>query len=172
MPHDRIVTQLTATADGFLRSLENLPGDRWSYTPAPDVWSVGQTAEHTAAVFRGVQRLMTGKLLQQPLVPGSPGLTDDEIVRAMFDRSRRFPAPESVMPRGRWATREELIAAFIEARELLLQWLAEVTVDLRGYGAPHMVMGQLDGVQWLVFAAAHTERHTRQILNLRQTEGF
>jgi hypothetical protein len=47
-----------------------------------------------------------------------------------------------------------------------------VTVDLRGYAAPHLVMGQLDGVQWLLFAAAHTERHTRQIIELRQAGGF
>jgi hypothetical protein len=171
--HGHLVHELTATTDGFLRSLEGMPTDRWSYTPAPDVWSVGQTAEHTATVFRGIQRLMTGRLLEQPLAVGSASpVTDEFIVRTMFDRSRRFPAPELVMPRGRWATREELVSAFVESRKLLLEWFSGVTVELRGYAAPHLVMGQLDGVQWLLFAAAHTERHTRQILELRQTAGF
>jgi hypothetical protein len=172
MPHHGLSAELGATTDGFLRALDGVPADRWSHSPAPDVWSVGQTAEHTATVFRGIQRLMMGKLLQQPLVPGSTTMTDDQIIRAMSDRNRRLPAPEPVLPRGRWATREELVGAFVESGELLLKWCSEVTVDLRGYAAPHLVMGQLDGVQWLLFAAAHTERHTRQIIELRQAGGF
>jgi hypothetical protein len=172
MSHDRLLDELTATSDGFLRSIDNLPPDRWTYTPAQDVWSVGQTAEHTATVWRGIQRLVTGKLLEQPRPAGSSGLSDDFIIRAMFDRSRRYPAPEAVLPRGRWATPEELAVAFTESRDLLVRWLPGVTVDLRAYSAPHAIMGPLDGVQWLLFAAAHTERHTRQILELRKAAGF
>jgi hypothetical protein len=170
--HDRLLHDLTGAADGFLRSVQDVPPDRWSYSPAPEVWSVEQIAEHTTAVFRGVERLLTQKLLSQPIPAGTTRVTDDFIVRSMLDRSRRIRAPEAVLPRGRWATREEMVASFVESRELLISWCNQVTVDLRAYGAAHMVMGLLDGVQWLVFAAAHTERHTRQILELRETAGF
>jgi len=168
----RLLAQLTTTSDGFLRSVEMVAPDRWSYTPAPEVWSVEQIAEHTTAVFRGVQRLMSEKLLAQPIPAGAIRVTDDFIVRSMSDRSRRISAPDAVRPRGRWATREEMVATFVESRGLLITWSGQITVDLREYGASHMVMGLLDGVQWLLFAAAHTERHTRQILELRQTAGF
>jgi hypothetical protein len=134
---------------------------------------VEQTAEHTVAVFRNIQRLLAKKLLERPLPPGEKSpVSDEAIIRAMFDRSKRFEAPEFVIPKGRWATPGEMIAALTDAREQLLQWLDETTVDLRGYTADHAMIGQMDGVQWLLFVAAHTERHTRQILEFRRVHGF
>jgi hypothetical protein len=47
------------------------------------------------------------------------------------------------------------------------QWAAEnVGRDLRAIGTPHPVFGLLDGVQWLLFAGAHTERHRAQLIGL------
>jgi hypothetical protein len=112
-----------------------------------------------------VQRLLATKLLEQPLPPreSAARVTDDLIVKTMFDRSTRRPAPEAVLPKGRWATPEALAGDVITARDAMLEWLVGVQEDLRSYGAPHPVMGTLDGVQWLLFVAAHTQRHTRQI---------
>lgn len=171
--HDRLVTEITGTADGFLRSLEGIPDPRWNYSPSSTVWSVAQTAEHTAAVFRNVQKLVSAKLLQQPFPQGerSP-ISDDLIVMRMFDRTTRYDAPSFVVPKGRWANQGELIAAFTTARDDLLAWLDQSTADLRAYSFDHVIMGPMDGVQWILFAAAHTERHTRQILEFRQGNGF
>ena len=134
---------------------------------------MGQTAEHTAAVFRNIQKLLTTKLTDRPLPEGSrSSITDEVIVMAMFDRSKRYQAPTFVVPKGRWANPGELITAFTTARQDLLTWLDTTTIDLRGYGADHVRFGLMDGVQWVLFAAAHTERHTRQILEFRQANAF
>jgi hypothetical protein len=173
MPYDALLQELTAAAEDFVRSFDGVSPDQWTFKPAPEIWSVGETAEHTAEVFRRAERLLTTRLLSMPL-PAEPGtrVTDGLIVQAMFDRSRRFPAPEMVLPKGRWATQAELRSAFLASRNTLATWLGEQTADLRAFGVPHPVMGLLDGVQWLIFAAAHTERHTRQIVELRQRAGF
>jgi len=171
-PHTDLRRRLTESADGFLHSFEGVPPGRWIYAPAPEVWSVGEIAEHITTVFRGTQRLLTQKLLEQPIPAGASRVTDDFIVQSMLDRSRRIAAPGPVVPKGRWATREEMAAAFVESRDALVAWCDAVTVDLRAYGAAHLVLGLLDGVQWLIFAAAHTERHTRQIAELRRSAGF
>jgi hypothetical protein len=47
-----------------------------------------------------------------------------------------------------------------------------VRVDLRGVAVPHPVFGLLDGVQWLFFAAAHTERHRAQLIGLKRHCNF
>jgi hypothetical protein len=173
MKYDKLRHELTATSEGFLRSIEGTPVDRWLFSPSAGVWSVGETAEHTAAVFRGIQRLLSTKLLEQPLPPGAGSPTSDEfIVRAMFDRSTRRNAPEPVLPRGRWTNQADLVAAFTDSRDQLTAWLAQVTVDLRRYSSKHIALGELDGVQWLIFVAAHTERHTRQIQEFRKEVGF
>lgn len=171
--HDRLVHEITGTSEGFLRSLEGIPDARWSYTPSPEIWSVSQTAEHAAAVFRNVQKLVSTKLLQQPLEKGERvHHTDEVIVLRMFDRNTKFDAPTFVAPKGRWASQGELIAAFTQARVDLLKFLDESTADLRAYAFDHVFMGPMDGVQWVLFAAAHTERHTRQILEFRQAQSF
>ena len=173
MNYEKLRDELIATSDGFLQSIEGTPEDRWLFSPSTDVWSVGETAEHTAAVFRGIQRLVSTKLLEQPLPPGTSSPTTDEfILGAMFDRNTRRNAPEPVLPKGRWTNQADLVAAFTESRNQLTAWLAEVTVDLRRYSSKHLALGELDGVQWLIFAAAHTERHTRQILEFRREAGF
>jgi hypothetical protein len=166
--------EVAAASDRFIAALAGVSPAQWSWKPDPDRWSVSETAEHTAVVLRGVQRLLATKLFEQPLPPreSAARATDDLVVRMMFDRSKRRPAPESVLPKGRWATPEALAGDFVAARDALLEWLAGVQYDLRSYGAPHPVMGTLDGVQWLLFVAAHTERHTRQIIEAKTAPGY
>jgi DinB superfamily len=172
-PYDALLHELTAATEDFLRSLEGVAPERWQFKPAPEVWSVAEAAEHTAVVFRGSERLLTTRLLGMPM-PAEPGerISDTQIVQAMFDRTRPMTAPVTVLPKGRWSSVEELRTAFVTSRNTLASWLREQTVDLRGFGAPHPAMGLLDGVQWLLFTAAHTERHTRQIVELRHKHGF
>jgi DinB family protein len=169
----RLLTELRSTSDGFLASLDGLAGDQWTWRPAPDVWSVMDTAEHVAVVLRGIERLATTRLLTQPIPETTAErITDDQIVRAMFDRSRRRDAPETVRPTGRWAGSDEVIGVFRTSRDGLALWLEANVEDLRRFGHPHPVLGLLDGAQWMLFAAAHTERHTRQVSEIRQAQGF
>jgi hypothetical protein len=172
--YDLILHELTGTTDSFIAVLDGVSPAQWTFQPAPETWSVGQIAEHTTAVLRSSQRFLTTKLLQQRLPPDPPGprVTDEQIVNRMFDRTRRFSAPETVQPKGRWATREELLHAFVESRNTLAQWCAPLTINLREFGTPHPMFGLLDGIQWMVFIAAHTERHTHQILELKRVQGF
>ena len=171
--HDRVVEEINRTTDGFLSALDDVPAERWSYTTSPEVWSVGQTAEHTTRVFRGIQRLLEKKLFENPLPVGQRSPVGDEtIVQAMVNRDRSYPAPEFARPTGMWTSREPLVNDFVESRRQLLAWLDGVTLDLRAYATPHVIIGPMDGVQWLLFAAAHTERHTRQILEFRRQAGF
>lgn len=172
-PYEPLRLELSRTTDHFLESLQGVPPERWGWTTAPTIWSVGQAAEHTAGVFQGIQRMMAKKLLQSPLAEGAaPAVKDERILQAMMNRGKKYPAPEFALPTGRWASREVLEADLRASRQALLEWIEGVEVDLRGYGLPHPIIGLLDGVQWLLFAAAHTERHTHQILDFRRAAGF
>lgn len=166
---ERVLQELGATGEGFLKALEEVGEAEWGFKPAPDRWSVAEAAEHTTVVLDSITRMVTTKLLEQPLPPreSSPRTTDDQIIRLMFDRSKRRDAPSTTLPTGRYASRDETVAAFIAARDRLADWVAATDADLREFGSPHPALGKLDGVQWLLFVAAHTERHTRQILETR-----
>lgn len=167
---ERVLQELRATGDGFLKAVEETGETEWLFKPAPERWSVAETAEHTTVVLSSVARMITTKLLEQPLPPreSSPRITDDQIIRLLFDRSRRREAPATTLPSGRYTSRAETLTAFSTARDHLMEWVSVTEVDLREFGSPHPALGKLDGVQWLLFLAAHTERHTRQILETRE----
>jgi hypothetical protein len=78
------------------------------------------------------------------------------------------PAPPGLAePTGRFATRAEGIAALIEIRDELVAWVQATTADLRAHGLPHPAFGVFDGVQWILFAAAHTDNHQPQLRALQ-----
>jgi hypothetical protein len=173
--HGILTNELRETGRGFLQSVIGLPVEAWQFKPAPDRWSIAETAEHVAIVEASVMRLLTTKLASHPL-PDEARATqkakDAHVTTMMFDRSTRRPAPEAVVPAGRFATADEAAGAFNASRSEIINWLDTTELDLRALGAPHPVLGLLDGKQWVLFAAAHCERHTRQILEVKQLPGY
>ena len=170
---DQTLDALAASTRDFLAALDGLSAEGWIYRPSAEAWSISETAEHTAVVLRGVERLCTTKMLTMPLAPDDPArrVRDGDLARVLADRSRAFEAPEMVKPKGRWATREEFAAAFSASSESLIEWARKHAAVLRSVGAPHPIFGPIDGVQWLEFLAAHTGRHAIQVEEVRRVGG-
>ena len=71
------------------------------------------------------------------------------------------------MPANRWLTKAEVIEQFRRARAASVEALRNAGDDLRSRFAPHPVAGNLDGYQWFLTIAAHTERHLAQIEEIK-----
>lgn len=132
----------------------------------PGAWSAVQVIEHLVVTEESVFRLMRTLLMRSPEVEPDAS-RDQAILDRVPDRggsAQRQQAPDRMQPTGRFTTIEEAVAAFREARGKTVEWarLADEGV-LRRHRLPHPALGDLDGVQWLLFLAAHTERHVRQI---------
>jgi hypothetical protein len=171
---DQVLASLAASTRGFLETLGGLPQEQWNYRAAPEQWSVAETAEHTAVVLRGIERLCATKILAMPLAADDPArrMRDGDLPRIMADRSRLIEAPDMVRPKGRYATPAEFREAITASTEGLIAWAREHAAVLRTVGAPHPIFGPIDAVQWLEFLAAHTERHARQVEEVRRKGGF
>jgi hypothetical protein len=50
--------------------------------------------------------------------------------------------------------------------------ILQSTPDLRAHVVAHPALGPLDGYQWILTVAAHTERHTKQILEVKADTRF
>lgn len=169
--HSLLANELVATGQTFQEALAGLAPDQWSFHPEPAVWSILQIAEHVALVEHSVARLLTGKLAGMPLSEDQRrGLKsrDALVTTALFDRNTRMSAPSQALPTGRYADPTEAAAVFESERAVILEWLTVTDLDLRAHGAPHPALGLLDGKQWLLFGAAHCERHARQILEIKK----
>ena len=163
------VDELEASRRRLLAALDGLTGEEWSRRPAPGRWSIAECAEHIAAAEVPLAKFFSSHALVHPseeergVIRGK----DDFVRTFLRDRSQRDEAPERIRPKGRFATREETIRVFEERRAANLAYVRETSEPLRDRFAPHPFAGTIDGYQWVLFLAAHADRHTAQIEEIR-----
>jgi hypothetical protein len=170
---DKLVDHLKKTEAAFLKSIDGVSDAQWTWKAAPDRWSVAEAAEHITK-SEDMLRGMAEGTMKTPATPEILAKTkgkDETILKAIPDRSQKFQAPEPLVPKGSFASKTALIDAFKAARAKTLA-LAGGTTDLRAYAAAGGPMGEMDAYQSILFLSAHTERHTKQIDEVKATAGY
>ena len=122
---------------------------------------MGDVAEHVTIANRGILARLSK--IGSPIEGCAPDVIDEEIPFLFF---RGDEPPNVATPTGAWTSWKEAQATFQENATALASWVEETTLDLRAHGAPHPVFGLMDGMQWVLFAAAHMERHRSQLIGL------
>ncbi|MGH7752315.1 MAG: DinB family protein, partial [Gemmatimonadales bacterium] len=95
---------------------------------------------------------------------------DDKILGVIADRTFSAKAPEPVVPAGKFASPQAAMQHFLASRAKTLAFLAN-TPDLRAH-VIESPLGKADAYQWLLFISAHTERHTKQLLETKADPKF
>ena len=171
---------LEQTRDGVIAAAQGLSQAQWTFKPAPGRWSAAEIVEHIVRT----EELILGPIRQQlAAAPAPPAERDSRAIDAVVmaklpDRSRKFQAPEPLQPAGTWTESEALDRLRKDTAGLIA--FLESTPDLRRHilDAPPLeaVSGgqykSMDGYEWLLGAAAHTERHTRQLLEVKADPNF
>lgn len=137
---------------------------QWSFKAAPDRWSPAEIVEHLALSEDFLMNLIQERVMKAPASndPRDLRAMDDKILGVVADRTFSAKAPEQVMPTGRFKTPEAAMQHFLASRAKTLAFLTN-TPDLRAH-VGDSPLGKADGYQWLLFISAHTERHTKQLL--------
>jgi hypothetical protein len=170
----KLVQYLKTTRDQVLAEAAALNDAQWTFKPGPDRWSVGEVVEHLALaeafLFDVQQKVMAGPAATAEQRAGTQG-QDEMVLKVIPDRTKKVNAPEPLQPTTRLGTQVEVVAAFTERRAKTLDYASKTTDDLRGRIASSP-MGPLDAYQWLLFTAAHNERHLAQIREVKGHAGF
>ena len=162
--------ELEASRGRLLAALEGLTEEEWRSRPSPERWSIAECAEHITAAELPLAKFLAVSATADPSeqerreIRGKDGF----VRRFLRDRSRRDEAPERIRPKGRFATREDTIRAFEERRAANLACVRETSEPLRDLFALHPFAGVIDGYQWVLFLAAHTDRHAEQIEEIKK----
>jgi sugar phosphate isomerase/epimerase len=164
------VAELEASRRRLLDSVEGLTEGQWQNRPSPDRWSIAECAEHITAAELPLAKFIAVSATLEPSEEERREIRgkDDFVRRFLRDRSQRGEAPERIRPKGRFATREDTVRAFEERREANLAYARETSDPLRDRFALHPFAGVIDGYQWVLFLAAHTDRHAEQIEGIRR----
>ncbi|HVE71037.1 MAG TPA: DinB family protein [Thermoanaerobaculia bacterium] len=165
---DALVAQLKRTEKRFLESVDGLSEAQWTFKSAPDRWSIAEAAEHITASESFIRTMVAGAMKETLAAPANQ---DEKILVALVDRSKKFKAPEPLIPTNRFTSPEATLGEYRKQRAETIQ-LASSDVDLRARGNNHFLLGPLDANGWFLFLSAHSERHTLQIEEVKADPNF
>lgn len=175
---DQLMSHLHATRKQILDFIGPLSDAQWKFKPAPDRWSIAECAEHiteTEVMLRGLI-LKTAKdgPIDESKRTGHQAKraeTVKTVLGTITDRSKRFTAPGEIAPKGRFATKADLIAAFEQRRAETIHYVETTPDDLRGRFFK-MGPGEFDLVEMFYYLSGHSERHLLQMKEVAASAGF
>jgi hypothetical protein len=97
--------------------------------------------------------------------------TDAMVLAKIPDRTDKRQAPEPLKPTNRFGSPEGSLKHFTEARAQTEVFL-KTHHDLRDHAIDSPMGKKLDGYEWVLFLAAHSERHTKQINEVKADPNF
>jgi hypothetical protein len=170
-----LIKLLRDSATTFVGSFAGLNEARFHFRPGPGRWSIAETVEHVVVAETGSGKLLAGRLTREPPAPDVLAATKDGDLRIdarLSTRDVSFPAPEIVLPTGRWHTPEEMEAVFTTSRTATITLLETSPLDFTQFAYPHLALGPLNGLQWAYFMARHALRHVDQIEATKRAPGY
>ena len=171
---DRALQYLESTKKGVLDATKGLSEAQWNFKPAPDRWSLAQVMEHLAAAEDMLRGMTQEQVMKSPAVAVRDEMeikkADEGVLAMVPDRSHKVQAPEPLQPTNRFGSSAAAQKHFAESRIATEEYLKNAT-ELRAH-VGDSPMGKLDGYEWILLIAAHSERHTKQILEVKADPNF
>src|SRR6202158_5170826 len=171
---DRALQYLESTKKCVLDATKGLSDAQWNFKPAPDRWSIAQVMEHLAAAEDMLRGLNQEQVMKSPAVPVRSAEEmkkgDESVLTMVPDRTHKAQAPEPLKPSNRFGSPEAAQKHFVESRAATEEYLKS-TSGLRAH-LGDSPLGKLDGYEFVLFIAAHSERHTKQMLEVRADPNF
>lgn len=167
----KLAAHLEKTSTAFLASVDGLTDAQWNYRAAEGRWTIAEVAEHIAAAETMIRDMATAAMKEPATAEMLAGARKDEAVLTTIpNREKKFKAPEPLQPTNRFQSPAAAVQEFRTERAETLA-LAKSDADLRAYAA-NGPMGNLDAYGYLLFVSAHSERHTKQIEEVKADAGF
>lgn len=168
------VESLRVTQAGLHQSLAGLSAAQLSYKPGTDRWSIAECAEHIVLVEGGIFAAIR-KGMSYPANPDKRTdirVSDVDVIKAVRSRAVTLAAPDPFVPTGRFATLEATLHVFDQQRDAVAVYVQEEPGDFRTHYFRHIALGWLDVYQAILLIAAHSERHRKQIDEVKGRAGY
>jgi hypothetical protein len=171
----KVIGYLEESRKEFLAAIDGVTEEQWKWKPAPERWSVGETAEHIVLaeglLFGNVQKAIASE--PNPAWEEKTKGKTEFIERVMAPRLGKATAPEPIVPSGKM-TQAQVRETFLKQRAEIEKFAKATEVALKEHTAEHPfpVFGTLNAYQWLIYVPLHTERHDKQIAEVKATAGY
>jgi hypothetical protein len=170
---EKAVKYLEKTRAEVLEATKGLSDAQWNFKPGPDRWSIAEVTEHIAAAEDLLRGNIQEKVMTAP--PRAAGedvkAIDEFVLQAVPDRSHKAQAPEPLKPTNRFGSPKESLKHFQESRAKTIAFVKKAQ-GLREHTTDSPLGKKLDGYEWVLMISAHSERHTKQIEEVKADPKF
>lgn len=169
----RATDYLNKTAAAFVASTEGLSDAQLNFKAGPTRWSVAEVSEHIATAESFLLGMVQSQVMSAPARTEPVNLKelDDLVLMAIPDRTRKAQAPEPLVPSNRFGSTADAVKHFKENRARTIAFLRDAK-NLRDHAIDSPLGKKLDAYQWVLFIAAHSERHTKQLNEVKADPNF
>lgn len=169
---DKALAYLESTKKDVLDATNNLSPAQWDFKPAPDRWSIAECMEHIAAAEDYIRGAVENGVMKAPAVPGRDiAAIDAGIIANVPERKNKVQAPEAIKPTNRFGSPQVAIDHFVESRATTENFL-KTTPGLRDHAADSPTGQKWDAYEFILLIAAHSERHTNQIKEVKADPNY
>ncbi len=163
----------------FLGRVAAVSDAQWAWKPKPERWSVGECVEHIVLS----NEALLGSAREALASPANPEWEEktrgkaELLLRVMPNRgpagSGGATAPQEIRPTGS-AGRQELIGRFRTLYAELREMVQTTEAPLKAHTVEHPFpfFNTLSAYDWILYVPLHTIRHTRQMIEVMETDGY
>ncbi|WP_411029101.1 DinB family protein [Spongiimicrobium sp. 3-5] len=173
MEREFAIKEMSKTQDHLLSTVAGLSEVQLSFKPDSTAWSISECVEHLAISENAFDQMLQGSL-QAPADPAKRNevkMTDEQLLGIITDRSKKVKTRESFEPTGKFGSHEETLKAFTAKRAEHIEYVKSTEDELR-YHYGQLPFGTIDAYQVLLFMSGHTERHIKQMEEVKAHENF
>ena len=169
------VDYLEQTKADLQNTVAGLSEDQFNFKPAADRWSIKECLQHIVLTETALWQMTdaTLKATANPDKRSEIKATDEDLVKRMTDRTNKVKTVEALYPEKATTVPTALAAlnAFNEQRGKLIKFMKKTDDDMRNH-VTQTPLGWLDSYQMVLFMAAHSNRHTQQIAEVKADPNF
>jgi hypothetical protein len=165
MMQEELLQEVTNTRQKLVDTLASFKEEEVNIKPFEGSWTAGQVAEHILKSVNGALKTIHGP------VAATERKEDEkvEMIRTTFlNFNVKFNAPDFLIPSNNPQQKDPLVHS-LQAR---MEELGTATRSLNlsetctAFELPGA--GMLTRLEWVYFVVYHTQRHTRQLTNIRE----
>ncbi len=169
---EKALAALETSKKSVLEATKGLSEAQWNFKAAPDKWSVAECMEHIAAAEDFIRGMIVENVMKAPAAPDRDiAKIDAGILANVPDRTDKRQAPQPLKPTNRFSSPQGSVKHFVESRATTEEFLKK-TPDLRGHAVESPAGGKWDAYEFVLLIAAHSERHTKQIEEVKANQNF
>jgi hypothetical protein len=171
----QVLKWLDESHQEFCAAIDRVSDAQWKWRPAPERWSIGETAEHIVLA----ETLLFGFVRKALAGPPNPAWEEETkgktelLIQVIPSRQAKAVAPEPIVPHQK-LMRAEVRERFEKQRIDIVNFAGESQMAWKEHTVVHPfpAFGTLNAYQWLLYVPLHTMRHGQQIVEVKAVPGY